>query len=69
MQQVDFPALLKRVDQGYESWRRPSLLLFGTSGGCGPQPGWVACLAAERPGWAHRHQDARNRNNRTQVLH
>ena len=33
MQQVDFPALLKRVDQGYESWRRPSLLLFGTSGG------------------------------------
>lgn len=31
MDKVDFPALLKRVDQGYESWRKPSLLLFGTS--------------------------------------
>lgn len=32
MERVDFPQLLRRVDQGYESWRQPSLLLFGTSG-------------------------------------
>ena len=32
MDQLDFPALLRRVDQGYEAWRQPSLLLFGTSG-------------------------------------
>ncbi|KAL4442929.1 hypothetical protein ABPG77_008420 [Micractinium sp. CCAP 211/92] len=31
MERVDFPQLLRRVDQGYESWRQPSLLLFGTS--------------------------------------
>ena len=67
MQQVDFPALLKRVDQGYESWRRPSLLLFGTSGA----PGFlvVTCLAADRSSWTDGQQDARNRNNRTLVLH
>ncbi|KAL4857953.1 hypothetical protein ACK3TF_001924 [Chlorella vulgaris] len=31
MERVDFPALLKRVDEGYLTWRKPSLLLFGSS--------------------------------------
>lgn len=31
MDKVDFPQLIKRVDEAYESWRTPSLLLFGTS--------------------------------------
>jgi hypothetical protein len=71
MQQVDFPALLKRVDQGYESWLRPSLLLFGTSGGCRPQPGWLVCLSADcfkliKDG---QQQDALDRNKCTLVLH
>ena len=32
MDRLDFPALLRRVDDGYCTWRQPSLLLFGTSG-------------------------------------
>lgn len=32
MGQLDFPALLRQVDDGFCSWRQPSLLLFGTSG-------------------------------------
>ncbi|KAI7838120.1 hypothetical protein COHA_008051 [Chlorella ohadii] len=31
MEKLDWPALLRRVDEGYCSWRQPSLLLFGTS--------------------------------------
>ncbi|PRW56273.1 hydrolase or acyltransferase of alpha beta superfamily isoform A [Chlorella sorokiniana] len=31
MDKLDWPALLRRVDEGYCSWRQPSLLLFGTS--------------------------------------
>ena len=30
MERVDFPALLRRVDEGYVSWRKPALLVFGT---------------------------------------
>ncbi len=29
--QLDFPKLLKRVDEGYRTWRKPSLCLFGSS--------------------------------------
>jgi len=29
MENVDFPALLKRVDEGYCTWRNPSLLIHG----------------------------------------
>ena len=32
MAQLDWPALLRRVDEGYQSWRQPSLVLHGTSG-------------------------------------
>ncbi len=32
MEKLDWAALLRRVDEGYCSWRQPSLLLFGTSG-------------------------------------
>lgn len=32
MEKLDWPRLLRHVDQGYETWRQPSLLLFGTSG-------------------------------------
>lgn len=31
MAQLDWPALLRRVDEGYQSWRQPSLVLHGTS--------------------------------------
>eukprot|EP00879_Flechtneria_rotunda_P020475 GHRR01021543.1.p1 GENE.GHRR01021543.1~~GHRR01021543.1.p1 ORF type:complete len:255 (+),score=70.96 GHRR01021543.1:187-951(+) len=31
MDQLDFPALLKAVDEGYRTWRKPSLLLFGAN--------------------------------------
>ncbi|GIL86908.1 hypothetical protein Vretimale_15552 [Volvox reticuliferus] len=31
MDQVDFPKLLKKVDEGYLTWRKPSLCLFGPS--------------------------------------
>ncbi|PSC72647.1 hydrolase or acyltransferase of alpha beta superfamily [Micractinium conductrix] len=31
MEKLDWQGLLQRVDRGYESWRRPSLVLFGTS--------------------------------------
>ncbi|WIA12811.1 hypothetical protein OEZ85_006441 [Tetradesmus obliquus] len=31
MEQLDFSALLKQVDDGYRSWRKPSLLLFGAN--------------------------------------
>ncbi|GLC38917.1 hypothetical protein PLESTB_000461300 [Pleodorina starrii] len=31
MDQVDFPKLLRKVDEGYASWRKPSLCLFGPS--------------------------------------
>ncbi|KAK9823169.1 hypothetical protein WJX72_000799 [[Myrmecia] bisecta] len=30
MDQVDFPALLQRVDEGYNTWRKPALLVFGS---------------------------------------
>lgn len=32
MDKLDWPALLRRVDEGFCTWRQPSLLLFGTSG-------------------------------------
>lgn len=32
MEKLDWAALLRRVDEGYCTWRQPSLLLFGTSG-------------------------------------
>ena len=47
MDKLDWPGLLRRVDQDFESWRQPSLLLFGTSGehvGWGVRPG---CAAAD----------------------
>ncbi|PNH00389.1 hypothetical protein TSOC_013784, partial [Tetrabaena socialis] len=31
MEQVDFPKLLKAVDEGYCNWRKPSVCLFGPS--------------------------------------
>ena len=31
MEQVDFAKLLAKVDEGYCSWRKPSVLLFGGS--------------------------------------
>lgn len=31
MDQLDFPKLLKKVDEGYRTWRKPSLCLFGSS--------------------------------------
>ncbi|GAX76419.1 hypothetical protein CEUSTIGMA_g3864.t1 [Chlamydomonas eustigma] len=31
MEKVDFPALLKRVDDGFMSWKKPTALCFGSS--------------------------------------
>lgn len=31
MEQVDFSKLLQQVDNGYRTWRKPSLLLFGAN--------------------------------------
>lgn len=32
-QQVDFPKLLKKVDEGFMTWRKPTALCFGNAGG------------------------------------
>ncbi|KAF8067235.1 choline monooxygenase [Scenedesmus sp. PABB004] len=31
MEALDFPALLRQVDEGYRTWRKPSVLLFGAN--------------------------------------
>jgi hypothetical protein len=31
MEQLDFTKVLKEVDDGYRTWRKPSLLLFGAN--------------------------------------
>lgn len=31
MEQLDWPKLLKKVDEGYRAWRRPSIVLFGNN--------------------------------------
>lgn len=45
MDKLDWPALLRRVDEGFCTWRQPSLLLFGTSGACSWRPG---CCPGQR---------------------
>lgn len=65
MDKLDWSALLRRVDEGFCSWRQPSLLLFGTSGqcrGCCARP-WVLNSPAVRGGAAsgRRHHSLRSR--------
>lgn len=48
MDKLDWSALLRRVDEGFCSWRQPSLLLFGTSGQCRGCSHWVLSSAAVR---------------------
>lgn len=61
MERLDWPALLRRVDEGYQAWRVPSLLLFGTSGEpeASRQEPRVAGLRAEETGDAVRNGSLR----------
>ena len=41
MDALDFPALLREVDDGFQRWRKPSVLLFG-----GPYDPWLNAKSA-----------------------